>query len=291
MRISITHRHLCAVLNTELERRTAKTPVRILDVGCGNGILIAFLQQQLAVLRPDIELEIHGFDVSDSDVQNPGFFDATRELLSRECPGVDWSRRLEMITTDAAWPYENGTFDFVVSNQVLEHVHDIDFVFGETRRVLAKDGVAVHLFPLKYVCYEWHVALPFAHWISGRDLLVSYVRFWNRLGVGKYRREKGKVSLDAYARYIADYLIYETNYRSAGDIYRAAKRARLRCAFRYCGEFYASKLRSLMGRPARQMYTVDRSALLDRLAFAITSFAASITVVLDKRNTAARDAS
>lgn len=44
---------------------------------------------------------------------------------------------------DAPLPFEDGAFDLVVSNQVLEHLVDTDLFVSEIRRLLRPGGVAV----------------------------------------------------------------------------------------------------------------------------------------------------
>jgi 2-polyprenyl-3-methyl-5-hydroxy-6-metoxy-1,4-benzoquinol methylase len=41
---SLTQQHLLAAVNTELSSRDGRDSVRVLDVGCGEGHLVAFLQ-------------------------------------------------------------------------------------------------------------------------------------------------------------------------------------------------------------------------------------------------------
>ena len=41
------------------------------------------------------------------------------------------------------WPYENESIDCVVSNQVIEHLSDVDHFFKEASRVLRKNGVLI----------------------------------------------------------------------------------------------------------------------------------------------------
>jgi len=41
------------------------------------------------------------------------------------------------------FPYGGGSFDVVVSNQVLEHLHNTDGFFSEVRRILSPEGYAV----------------------------------------------------------------------------------------------------------------------------------------------------
>jgi 2-polyprenyl-3-methyl-5-hydroxy-6-metoxy-1,4-benzoquinol methylase len=64
--------------------------------------------------------------------------DEGRVRLARE-------RGIEAIEHDAniKFPYEDGFFDVVVSNQVLEHLHNTDGFFSEVRGVLNPGGYAV----------------------------------------------------------------------------------------------------------------------------------------------------
>ncbi|MGD1048137.1 MAG: class I SAM-dependent methyltransferase [Candidatus Krumholzibacteriaceae bacterium] len=295
MRDSITQHHLCAVLNTEIGARPprpARSPIRILDMGCGNGHLMAFLQRMLPQLRPGLAFEIYGFDVTDSRVQESGCFAETLAFLGQQFPAVDWRRRMFQIRSREEWPFPEGHFDYVVSNHVLEHVFDHDFAFAQMRRVLAPEGTAVHLFPLKCCIREGHLRLPFAHWISDADLLLGYLKACSRLGMGKCREHVAQghsASLMDYCRKHADYLIYETNYLSLGEVYRLAKRNRLRSSFRYTEQFYANKLRQVFGRPPRHRYSAAPHAALKRPLFVLLMFVSSVTLVLEKSNTYTRN--
>ena len=129
MQDSITYHHLCAVINTEIERRVVPPVIRILDMGCGNGQLIAFLQRKLHQLNNNIKFEIYGFDVVDSNVQVPTYFDSTIKFLEQEFAAIDWRKRIFNITTRQEWPFQDSFFNYVISNQVMEHVFDHDFSF------------------------------------------------------------------------------------------------------------------------------------------------------------------
>ena len=47
-------------------------------------------------------------------------------------------------------PFENNSFDLVISTSVFEHVFNKEEAFREIKRVLKKDGLAIHNFPSKY---------------------------------------------------------------------------------------------------------------------------------------------
>src|SRR3954451_11072902 len=44
---------------------------------------------------------------------------------------------------DEGLPFDDGAFDIVTANQVIEHVRRTDVLLSEIRRVLAPDGIAV----------------------------------------------------------------------------------------------------------------------------------------------------
>ena len=56
------------------------------------------------------------------------------ELTEADYPRVDMQNL----------PYENGRFDFVISDQVIEHLEDPGKAVAESCRVLKKGGMAIH---------------------------------------------------------------------------------------------------------------------------------------------------
>ena len=287
MQNSITHHHLCAVINSEIEKRSVPPVIRILDMGCGNGQMIAFLQRKLYQLRENLKFEIYGFDVMDSNVQASAYFDRTFKFLGQEFAYIDWGKRIFKITTKQEWPFQEGFFDYVISNQVMEHVFDHDFSFQQIRRVLADDGVSVHLFPLMNYMYEGHLLLPFVHRISNTDLLFDYIKVCSLLGLGKYRQffPLGSTSdLTFFCRKHTDYMIYETNYLSPQEVYKIAKRNRMRCSFRYTEEYYFNKLRQVLRLPLKYKYSLIRHPWWERMLFVFLVRLSSVTLVLEKSN-------
>src|SRR5262245_47703231 len=153
---SITHQHILAVVNTEIRRRRPSAPVRILDVGCGDGRLLSYLATNLPILQPSARFEFYGLDVDDRGVQRPGFLDAARALLRERVPTEDWEGRLVGLSSTDAWPFADEYFDAIVSNQVFEHVGDHAWVLAQIARTLRTGGCSIHLFPLLHYVYEGH---------------------------------------------------------------------------------------------------------------------------------------
>ena len=287
--VSITHQHLLACMNTLVCSSEAGRSLRVLDVGCGNGELIAYLLASFSVLHPKCELEIFGLDVADSGVQAEGFFARTSDMLHKRFPNVNWQEHLSLVTSREAWKYPDDYFDFIVSNQVLEHVADHDLLFNEIRRTLKSGGFSVHLFPLVHYIQEGHIHIPLAHRINGHGLLRSYIRFMSRLGFGSYAEHKAKfgMNLDQYAEEHADYLTFMTNYLTGRQLLQFAKRNGLRADFRFTSGFYTAKIRAMMRRSPIYRYPAPHP-WRDTVAFQVLKRVSSITLVLEKKQSYAR---
>ena len=96
--------------------------LRLLDVGCGGGILSE-------------ELVRRGARVIGADRSAPSLIAARRHSAGAESsPGY--------ACADAgALPFPDGAFDGAVSSDFLEHVHDLDLVAREMARVVKPGGV------------------------------------------------------------------------------------------------------------------------------------------------------
>ena len=76
-------------------------------------------------------------------------------------------------------PYPDNSFDFIVSYDVFEHVHDLEIVMSECNRVLRPNGFLLAVFPPFFQPLEAHLTLvtkaPALHWIfSGHTLTDAY---------------------------------------------------------------------------------------------------------------------
>ena len=92
-------------------------PKRVLDVGCGEGLLTGWLAAHLP------GAEVHGLEARD---------DAVAQFRTRN-PG------LEIHQGDLyALPFEDGAFDLVLALEVLEHLEDPAAAVAEMRRVSSR---------------------------------------------------------------------------------------------------------------------------------------------------------
>jgi SAM-dependent methyltransferase len=285
---SITHLHLLSVLVTEISKKNlTDRRFRILDAGCGNGHFSSFMHLNLSALFPDMVFEVYGYDVGDHGVQAKDFFSKTLAWCEQQCPDVRWEERLKLITHDQSWPFESGFFDYVISNQVLEHVWDHHHFFMEHSRVLKKGGCGVHLFPLKHYIYEGHLLIPFVHRISDWFLLKTYIKFMSKIGIGKY--QKGQVSLEEFSERHADYMTFYTNYLSYSELMAVVKQAQLRPSLKYTADFYWHKLRQVFKcEVCIDLGYQRRTGILYSLTNHGLKFVSGITLFVEKENTYAR---
>jgi len=86
----------------------------ILDIGCGNGDISAYFA---------LKNDQYGVDVSDRRRDNNDNF---------------WFQ----VVDSEHLPFEDGSFDIVMSHHVIEHVNDQDLHLAEIHRVLKASGVA-----------------------------------------------------------------------------------------------------------------------------------------------------
>jgi SAM-dependent methyltransferase len=97
-----------------------------LDLGCGDGILTDIL------LRQTGSRTLVGVDVDPLETQAAASFPFYRRVHT--CSGDDI-------------PEPDATFDFVLSNSVLEHIPNLEATIAEVARLLRKDGRFVFTVP------------------------------------------------------------------------------------------------------------------------------------------------
>ena len=107
----------------------------MLDFGCGTGRLVSVLLRS-------------GHDVRGCDVR-PYWQDQSR---------VPEDRFRLLMNEPYRIPFDDGSFDVVISTSALEHAQNKEELFAEIHRVLVPGGASMHLFPGKwYLPVEPHI--------------------------------------------------------------------------------------------------------------------------------------
>ena len=102
----------------ELVTRYAPPHSKILDLGCGNGISARLLNQS-------------DFDVIGTDIS---------PLFLKEARNWENSRLRYRVCDVMELPFENDAFNVICSNELVEHLPDVETALTEMMRVVCKGG-------------------------------------------------------------------------------------------------------------------------------------------------------
>jgi len=159
------------VLDFAVRYSSGRGGARVLDFGCGAGELV----------RAGLSA---GLEMAGADV----FYGGSQARAEAEQSGLLGSSICEI--RDGRLPFEDGTFDLVMNNQVMEHVEDLDATLAEIHRVLKPGGTVLSLFPSRDVFREGHIGIPFSHWMrKGSRLRLLYTWGLRRLGFGTWKEQ------------------------------------------------------------------------------------------------------
>jgi len=146
---------------------------RILDFGCGSGELVRAAYEA--------GLDAYGCDIDFSsewvDHETLAELRATNRVrqIDRASPGKVSPGSEEIYHL----PFDDETFDVVISDQVFEHVRNYREALDEIARVTKPDAVMLHFFPARYTPIEPHIFVPLAGFFHPRWWLL----LWALLGV------------------------------------------------------------------------------------------------------------
>jgi SAM-dependent methyltransferase len=253
--VSRNHQQILNILALELPKRPAEPT--ILDVGCGDGRLISKVRDQFSCRAA-------GFDSSEYGLQH----EATVGRLAGS--SVD----IRVTLPDGSWPFENDSMDVVISNQVLEHVVDLEQFCAEARRVSRPGALGVHVFPTRHVLMEWHMTVPIAHRFRDHDSRAKVIELLSRAGLGNYRKQAVPLGVDVgqFAAEHADYLRTYTTYRTWRELADTLHRYGFRVTYRYTSML----LRTALGGSSKPL-----PPLFESLLFPLTRMITSITLVTE----------
>lgn len=118
-------------LNDIIELLDIKPGMKILDLGCGSGYLTFELARVTGTTKSSEATTITGLDiVTETLMQN--------EVKAREMGTTN----VDFVSYDGTtFPFEDNSFDMVVTRYALHHFPDIEASMGEIARVLKDNGV------------------------------------------------------------------------------------------------------------------------------------------------------
>jgi SAM-dependent methyltransferase len=136
-----------------LRLETRPSPLRMLEIGTGSGGIAAWFGT-----FPGGRFEVDAVDVKDSRLVHEGY-------------------RFQLVD-DVRLPFDDASFDVVLSNHVIEHVGPPSAQrahLAEMHRVLRGNGIAYLAVPNRWMLVEPHFRLPFLSWLP-ESLRSPYVR-------------------------------------------------------------------------------------------------------------------
>lgn len=134
---------------------------RGLDLGCGDGKLMRIVLDAAAAAP-----ELVGIDIDPLETR-----DAQRSGVYRRVHNVPGDRI----------PEPDGSFDFVFSNSVLEHIEDLEPVFAEVARLLRRDGAFLFTVPADgfHDCLAGPLWGDRAEYLATVDRRCAHRRYWS----------------------------------------------------------------------------------------------------------------
>ena len=178
---------------------TIQAHMKVLDFGAGEGGLVAQALSQ--------GIDAFGCDVYNA--QSP--YTLTRAPTAR---ALHEQGRLRPIATPYRLPFEDATFDIVVSDQVFEHVLDYPQAIDELWRVMRPGGAWLHAFPSRYRPLEGHIHVPFTSLFRPR----WWLWLWALLGVRNVFQKD--LSVAEVVEWNAHFLEHATNYPPTRQVKR-----------------------------------------------------------------------
>ncbi len=160
---------------TILQRATDLGSSKVLDIGTGSGYIISEISKYCK--------EAHSVDLEDE-----------RKIKSRY--------RFAKVN-DESLPYPNDSFDIVISNYVIEHIHNQKKHLDEAHRVLKKGGILYLGLPNKYYIIDDHYKLPLITWIP-RPLSRLYLQLLKNRDWDIYPLSRKKLRSFAKNKFLID---------------------------------------------------------------------------------------
>ena len=135
--------------------------VRILDYGCGGGQLLTYLR-------------ILGYkNLTGVDVRGDSIMRKINVLHNN----IGFETDIFFNYDGVQLPFSDESFDIIISQQVIEHVNNIDNYFSECKRVLSPHGEMFLDFPHRLVPFDTHTKMWFIHYFPSLIRSLIYDKY------------------------------------------------------------------------------------------------------------------
>ena len=234
------------LLNDFTQKNNLNKNAKWLEIGCGNGNLIKYLN-------------LKGKNCIGIDVEfKPG--SNLKSLIAKnkiKLINNDGKSRLDTNQNSFKYifPFESESLDFCFSSSVIEHVFDLDKFAYENSRVLKKNCYCLHYFASRSSLIEAHTGIPF----GGLFINKNYYKIMCKLGL---YNKKFRNFLT-----INEYMKNSTKYRSKKQIIKIFKKYDLHyiqdrndLIIKHMGPKFSNKLHKLF--LVNKLFGIFRSKLI-----------------------------
>jgi 2-polyprenyl-3-methyl-5-hydroxy-6-metoxy-1,4-benzoquinol methylase len=282
--ITLNDIHLVKCIISSIKRNYKKNEsIKILDVGCGSGDFLLYMVGELSKTFPEMELDFYAFDLEVSELTFKVVNSCDNHLsvliktLKSKYTNIDWDEKIKLIKENSDWHHTDNFFDIIVSNQVLEHVMNKELFFSKLNKFLKLNGNSFHLAPVSTNVWEYHVDVPFAHWIKSKKNLKRYIIIYKLITspltfLNKYEMVMDKINDNIY------YLSEKTDYCTANRFIKYCDKHKLTVNLKYTYPYYLMKVCQLIRIDVNKFDFYKCNRFIHYLTFFICKRLASITL-------------
>lgn len=189
-------------LEQYLKKNPDKNPedIHILDWGCGRG-------------RAVLKLLEKGFSAYGADLDFTTIKNGAPLFKER---GFNPQKHMKHV--DDLNDFPDGFFQFIFSEQVFEHIENLEGVIQTQSRLTSQGGLGCHVFPSSKMVIECHLNMPVVHWLpknSTRKYWISLMRLLSKKPEITWPETKGISfweEVNIYYKYLNNKTFYRDNH-------------------------------------------------------------------------------
>ena len=156
--VSNNYQALTIMIQNLIRKKVIPPNPKILDFGCGKCQLIDCISTEIPLA------DLYGVD-----------------LFKNKNDLNDIKKKYKSFTVIGIEPYQevllDKKFDLIITNQVLEHIQNLNLIYKFFNKILKKNGLVIAAFPTKEIIFEPHLKIPFVHFIDKNSYFLGIYLF------------------------------------------------------------------------------------------------------------------
>jgi ubiquinone/menaquinone biosynthesis C-methylase UbiE len=185
----------------QTENELKPSEINILDWGCGRGRSVLWFRQR--------GYNAYGVDIDEIPLENG-------KILFKKLD--HYTDSLQLMNPDGTINFGDSFFHVVYSDQVFEHIEDLEEVAKEMSRVMVSGGRGLHIFPPHLHFSERHLYMPFIHWLPKNKIRKNLISLYVKLGIEPEWHELNHKNPQEKTDVYYEYSTQKTFYRKPREI-------------------------------------------------------------------------